>query len=137
MEERVTDLPLQDPRHFDCNREIAARPAVPGSAEKLSWRTSPFAPPIGGLEGVPMLRTGLPIGVSVVDETLDRVRREQQRVILRRIRPVSGRENNRQCVWGVPVRRSRTVTHHLNAMPADASRDDHQKRAARRSERRW
>jgi hypothetical protein len=26
-------------------------------------------------EGVPMLRTGLPIGISVVDETLDRVRR--------------------------------------------------------------
>jgi len=35
-------------------------------------------------EGVPMLRTGLPIGISVVDETLDRVRRERESAILGR-----------------------------------------------------
>jgi len=29
-------------------------------------------------EGVPVLRTGKPIGISVVDETLDRVRRERE-----------------------------------------------------------
>jgi hypothetical protein len=33
-------------------------------------------------EGVPVLRTGQPIGISVVDETLDRIRRERERAIL-------------------------------------------------------
>jgi hypothetical protein len=33
-------------------------------------------------EGVPVLRTGQPIDISVVDETLDRIRRERERAIL-------------------------------------------------------
>jgi hypothetical protein len=33
-------------------------------------------------EGVPVLRTGRPIAISVVDETLDRVRREREGTIL-------------------------------------------------------
>ena len=33
-------------------------------------------------EGVPVLRTGQPIGISVTDETLERVRRERERAIL-------------------------------------------------------
>jgi hypothetical protein len=35
-------------------------------------------------EGVPVLRTGTPIGISVVDETLDRIRRERESGILGR-----------------------------------------------------
>ena len=35
-------------------------------------------------EGVPVLRTGMPIGISVVDETLDRIRRERESAILGR-----------------------------------------------------
>jgi hypothetical protein len=35
-------------------------------------------------EGVPVLRTGQPIGISVVDETLDRIRRERESAILGR-----------------------------------------------------
>ena len=33
-------------------------------------------------EGVPVLRTGQPIGISIVDETLDRIRRERESAIL-------------------------------------------------------
>lgn len=33
-------------------------------------------------QGVPVLRTGQPIGVPIVDETLDGIRRERERVIL-------------------------------------------------------
>ena len=33
-------------------------------------------------EGVPVLRTGQPIGISVTDETLERIRRERERAIL-------------------------------------------------------
>jgi hypothetical protein len=33
-------------------------------------------------QGVPVLRTGLPIDVSVVDEILDSIRRERERAIL-------------------------------------------------------
>jgi hypothetical protein len=35
-------------------------------------------------EGVPVLRTGQPIGISVVDETLDRIRRERESAIIGR-----------------------------------------------------
>ena len=35
-------------------------------------------------EGVPVLRTGHPIGISVVDETLDSIRRERDDAILGR-----------------------------------------------------
>ena len=35
-------------------------------------------------EGVPVLRTGQPIRISVVDETLDRIRRERESAILGR-----------------------------------------------------
>jgi hypothetical protein len=35
-------------------------------------------------DGVPVLRTGQPIGISVVDETLDRIRRERESAILGR-----------------------------------------------------
>lgn len=35
-------------------------------------------------DGVPVLRTGQPIEISVVDETLDRVRRERESAILGR-----------------------------------------------------
>jgi hypothetical protein len=33
-------------------------------------------------EGVPVLHTGQPIGISVTDETLERIRRERERTIL-------------------------------------------------------
>jgi hypothetical protein len=35
-------------------------------------------------EGVPVIRTGQPIGISVVDETLERIRRERESAILGR-----------------------------------------------------
>jgi hypothetical protein len=35
-------------------------------------------------EGAPVLRTGQPIGISVVNETLDRIRRDRESTILGR-----------------------------------------------------
>jgi hypothetical protein len=35
-------------------------------------------------EGVPVLRTGQPLGIFVVDETLDRIRRDRESAILGR-----------------------------------------------------
>jgi len=53
---------------------------VPGrSAVAPSWSAQ-----LVREEGVPVLRSGQPIEISVVDETLDRVRRERESVILGR-----------------------------------------------------
>ena len=53
-------------------------------AEGLAERSAAGAVPIPLVreEGVPVLRTGQPIESSVMDETLDRVRRERERAIL-------------------------------------------------------
>ena len=51
---------------------VAGQSAVPASSSAQLVRE----------EGVPVLRTGQPIGISVVAETLDGIRRERERTIL-------------------------------------------------------
>ncbi len=55
----------------DHAKEITGQPAVAGSPGRLEWE-----------DGVPVLRTGHAMSISIVDETLDSVRRARERMIL-------------------------------------------------------
>lgn len=52
------------------------------SAAGQSAGVAPLSAQLLREEGVPVLRAGRPIEVSVIDETLDRIRRERERAIL-------------------------------------------------------
>jgi hypothetical protein len=55
----------------DRAEETAGEPAVADSPGRVEWE-----------DGVPVLRTGRPMSVSMVDETLDSVRRERERTFV-------------------------------------------------------
>jgi hypothetical protein len=61
--------------------------AILSRAEHVAGQSAVAAPLSVQLvreEGVPVLRTGQPMGISVVDETLDRIRRERESAVLGR-----------------------------------------------------
>ena len=60
---------------------------VRSRAEKIAARSETggcFAAQLGYEDGVPVLRAGKPIAISVIDETLDEIRREREDAILGR-----------------------------------------------------